>query len=86
MNNHIFIFRFKQILENGLHFYHDMMNGMFIRQNTKGLSSKLSNVLFDDELVHPIEMDDMFKNVFSFLLIGLIISMYTLIAEIIYKH
>ena len=74
-----------QIHQNGLIIYYKMIDGIIVRDNLKGLRSKLSEVLLDADLANPINLEDMFKNIISFLLIGSIISMFTFIAEIVFK-
>ena len=71
--------------QNGFLFHFDMINGINLRHNLKGLRSKLLKVLKDADLANPIDMEDMFKNIISFLLIGIVISICTIFVEIIRK-
>ena len=69
--------------QNGFLIHAEMFNGILFREKLRGFRSKLSKVLVDADLANPIDLEDMFKNILSFLLVGLCISMTTLIVEII---
>ena len=69
-------------METGLLDHFDRLSELISKGQLFQLRSKLSKLLINSDLVYPIDLGDMFRNVISFLLFGLFLSVITFIIEI----
>ena len=74
--------RFVQVVETGLLENFNSLSELIFMEKLFLLRKKQSKISANPNLAYPIDLGDMFRNVISFLLIGLFLSVSTFIIEI----